>query len=379
MSFFTHDPVGKRLLNLSAVRSALHAVRSAAHTVSVDRSRYYGFALGALMLTGIPLVGRMTLRPRIFGVHGIAHTDSVPPDSEYVNTPAGRYHRSCVHEIAKFSHVNRDGRVTHPDGSSEQLPICRYPIFDALGAGTFAPPTDSGWMEFAEVLPTTGYNFHDITAVMKVPFAPATTYSTGGKVFYEFPGLEPFNGQNILQPVLQYGNNGYFGGAYFTMAAWTCGTGTPWGCVYSTPDSVATGDSIVGSIDAQSTTGGTNWAIQMNDVTRSLTTGHTWKDTLMYGQAFGGVVEVYNLTTCDEFPERPYYGGGNAYPFLAIAIDQYYNPYGTTYAGSATGSALSTPTWTTYVDSSASPSCNFVVHPDTTAVFLSQTYFRLIP
>jgi len=50
----------------------------------------------------------------------------VPDD--YVATPAGWYHRSCVHEIEDGALVGKDGLVTRRDGAIYQLTRCLYPV-----------------------------------------------------------------------------------------------------------------------------------------------------------------------------------------------------------------------------------------------------------
>src|SRR6266498_496073 len=47
----------------------------------------------------------------------------------YVSTPAGWFHKSCVHEIPAGARVSIDHVVTRRDGTKYQIPHCRYPAY----------------------------------------------------------------------------------------------------------------------------------------------------------------------------------------------------------------------------------------------------------
>src|SRR2546425_8344311 len=51
--------------------------------------------------------------------------------ANYVRTPAGWYHRSCVHEIEEGALVEKDGLVRRRDGTTYQIPKCLYPVYGA--------------------------------------------------------------------------------------------------------------------------------------------------------------------------------------------------------------------------------------------------------
>lgn len=51
---------------------------------------------------------------------------TLSPGSDYIRTPSGWYHRSCVHEIPNGAHVGEGGLVTRVDGSTFQIPKCAY-------------------------------------------------------------------------------------------------------------------------------------------------------------------------------------------------------------------------------------------------------------
>jgi len=86
---------------------------------------------------------------------------------EYVITPFGYFHPSCVLQIAKGETLLADGRVLqHADGTLEDLPACEYPHYVAsgeiAGAGVtkVESPTIDGWVEYASQ--TIGTEFYEL-------------------------------------------------------------------------------------------------------------------------------------------------------------------------------------------------------------------------
>src|SRR5271166_201447 len=79
---------------------------------------------------------------------------NVPED--YVITPFGYFHPSCVQMVAEGHMLLADGRMQHPDGAIDAAPVCFYPHFTSTGLmlsvdlkelrGIHAP-TISGWLE----------------------------------------------------------------------------------------------------------------------------------------------------------------------------------------------------------------------------------------
>src|SRR5208282_1418503 len=86
---------------------------------------------------------------------------------------------------------------------------------------------------------TTNKSYGKIAATWIVPPSPT---SDDGQILYFFPGLEDMsNVISIVQPVLQWGNNGIFGGRYWLVASWNCCiNGTTWYSTTSLKDSAAT-------------------------------------------------------------------------------------------------------------------------------------------
>jgi hypothetical protein len=235
---------------------------------------------------------------------------AIPRD--YVATPMGLYHRSCVHEIPAGAIVDRLGLVTRRDGIAYLIPQCAYQHFSSLPSAPLdpSPPQVSNWIERTDYCLdgdcyTTSNSYRTLAADWTVPATPATPYNTQGKIYFTFPGLEDYNPvTTIIQPVVQYGNSGYYGGAYWTMASWACGPGCGW-TSFSPPVSISAGNQIHGSIIASNcASGACTWAITTRDVTTSQETVYQYSGGDNYTWGFGGAVETYQLDVCSNYPSQ---------------------------------------------------------------------------
>jgi hypothetical protein len=280
---------------------------------------------------------------------------AIPPD--YVVTPMGLYHRSCVHELPAGAIMDRLERVTRRDGTAYQIPQCAYPHFSSLPRGPFdqTPPQVANWIERTDYC-LDGYcgtsnSYRTLAADWRVPANPTTAYNTSGKVYYTFPGLEDNPVTTIIQPVIQYGNSGYYGGAYWTMASWACGPGCS-NATHSTPVSISAGDQIHGSIVASNcASGACTWAITTQDVTTGQQTVFPYAGGDNYTWGFGGVVETYGLDVCSNYPSAGVF-------FSQIAL--------TNQNGQQTS-----PAWNNWVNPSfTGASCQFSVTSTTTTANL---------
>lgn len=273
-----------------------------------------------------------------------AAQQAVAPPSELVLTPAGWYHKSCVHQVPSGSHVNAlTGVVTPPGATPYHLGKCLYPGRRNRNGVRVTSPADSGWMEWAAMTDTS--YFSDVAAHWKVPAAPSS-YS-GEDVFYSFPGAQ--SNEYILQPVLQYGYNGDFGGQYWSAASWHCNDD----CTYSTPiTSISDSAAIVGEVSSSACVSGQcTWTVATIDSTADTRTSMTWTDTVAYFWAVGGAVEVYDITNCDQYPQA-----GVVYSDISLK--------------DASGQPV-TPTWVDSINpNNQSPSCDFNVTTTATTVHL---------
>lgn len=288
---------------------------------------------------------------------------AVAPRSQLVLTPDGWYHRSCVHEVPNGAFVHmRTGTVTRPDGSTYKVGKCLYPGRRHANGVRDYSPVDNGWIEYAEDETSLGAGqwYGSITAKWTVPDAPLGTYADT-QAYFTFDGVKsPFTSDStgyILQPVLQWGwsgnsdTTGNFGGNKWTAASWKCNFGSD--CYHSPPDTTITpGDVILGTVNASNCANGhCTWTITAEDLdSAKYSTKIIVSDTAAYRYADGGVVEVYNLTTCGQ------------YPYTGV----FYNSIG---LFDENGQGV-TPSWGNAVQQGLDPSCNFNVTSTSSTVSL---------
>lgn len=306
---------------------------------------------GSLALVGCDSHTNAPTAPTTNALHDASHAQGAP-GPEYVNTPAGWYHRTCVHGLPAGARVNpRSNLVTRGDGSQYQVAACTHAAFPTfghtsseLGHATAASqtPTITGWLEYAST--TNSSPFHTLNATWKVPAEPVSTYDTT-KVLYQFPALEPLNGSSIVQPVMQYGRGADSAGAYWSGAGWYCGPST---CYYGAPIRLTPGDSIYGNVSATACISGEcTFVTTIVDVTQDTRSGVGVIDTDDYAWAFGGSLEVYGINSCDDFPV-----GGTKFTGISVY----------TAAGQVT------PSFSGTFQTSPSPSCAFAVNYGTDTV-----------
>jgi hypothetical protein len=234
----------------------------------------------------------------------VAKTAGATMATAYVNTPVGRLSASCVHGIERGARVSRAGVVTRADGSTYAIDLCGAPSArsSARGRGPLqVPSADSGWVETSfEYAPA---YFSRMVGTWTVPAVPVASSFNSNQTLFTFPGIMDVD--YILQPVVQYGPNGHFGGDYWVAASWHCAQ-TARTCSYSTPQiPVSVGDQIQGTIQASSclpSAGTCLWTVVTKDVTTGDSTFLPIEDDADYYWAAGGTIEQYNLTSCNQFP-----------------------------------------------------------------------------
>ena len=228
---------------------------------------------------------------------------------EYIVTPFGYFHPSCVVHLATGEELLEGGSaIQRADGTIYTVPLCGYPYYTARGemfeAGSkIDPPTIvHSWIVSGST--NTGSSYGEILADWNVPSAPL---SYDRQTIYFFPGLVNYQEDTtILQPVL--GWNADFGRAW-GIASWNC---CPKGTAdESSPVRVNTGDSIVGKVESRCSPG-TLSCPRWNITTQDQSTGGstTLSDTPSEGQtfnwAFGGALEVYSVVQCSDYPPNQY-------------------------------------------------------------------------
>jgi hypothetical protein len=285
---------------------------------------------------------------------------AVPAD--FVITPFGYFHPSCVNHLAKGDVLQIDqNAIQHANGISTAIPVCPYPHYTSDGDAITedaptANPLTIGHSHVEYVTTTTTSAYGEMLERFLVPPPPI---NNDGQTLYFYFGLQD-DGSNdvltVLQPVL--GWNADFGSAW-GIASWNC-------CVNgatneSTPLQVNSGDEILGEIE--NTCGPPpndkkscpSWNVYTVDDTIEFLSGGSYGTSLLatssYGQtfnwAFGAVMEVYNIVQCEDYP--------------ASARLSFYELYLYNYKFAQ----IDNPKWTTTVTSGLSPSCLYGGGPRT--------------
>jgi len=240
---------------------------------------------------------------------------AVPAD--FVVTPFGYFHPSCVNHLAKEDVFRQDeGAIQRANGTYERIQECAYPHFEAdgtavvgdvqpAGDGESKPPyIGHSWIEYASI--HTSANYGQIMAEWDVPPAPN---SNDGQVVYLFNGLEQYSGDvTIIQPVL--GWNADYGSAW-GIASWNCcKSGT---VQEATPQPVNTGDHLLGWVYNNCAVGTkkcSSWTITIVDKENgNISTLNTSNFSQTFNWAFGAVLEVYSITQCSDYPPADALGG----------------------------------------------------------------------
>jgi hypothetical protein len=245
---------------------------------------------------------------------------------------------SCVHVVESGALVYANGTAVNPDNTKVQI---NQPCDKSLAT----PPTTNGWVEDG--------NWYSSAAVYTdwaywvVPSGtPQGCFWIGSTLIYMFNALEnTYSGNDIIQPVLQFGwNSAISGGCNWMIAAWFGANGN---YVHSSYINVNPGDTIYGYMNYVGYWQGSNfwWYVQISDVTTSQTTYFLVQNPLYTYQhwAFGGALEAYNINNCNQYPS----GSSGSTSFTGQSL----------YNGN--GQQL-TPSWTKTINP-VSPSCSFSV------------------
>jgi len=220
-----------------------------------------------------------------------------------IRTPSGEFDMACVHEVPNGGSVDADGNVMQNGRQVARVLPClnKQPlVMPRLTKPGLQAPTTNGWVEasWANATTISGLTYYNsLNATFTVPSAPSVA---GGQLIYLFPSIEA-NGAAILQPVLQWGNNGWFGGNYWTLASWYVDSST---ALFSTPVTVNAGDSITGVIRLTGTGSTKNtWIVTGTDTTSGASTGTAFSTTTTpFNSAQQGVLEAYRVTSCSHYP-----------------------------------------------------------------------------
>jgi hypothetical protein len=316
-----------------------------------------GIAGGPLRAQQLPLATRPPAGP---------HRPAGVP-SNYVITPFGYFHPSCVLQLNKGEHMDVGGMLHHADGSTAQVGPCQYPRYMPSGELVAAPSQtnnsvteqDQGtpiqlsithsWIENSEIFTSGGLG--EEVSTWTVP--PFPLINEGQDVAF-FPGLQTAYGagqDSILQPVIEY-----VGGVWYAASWNCCQSGTVW---ESTPIVVNPGDTMLGTTVMTCAAGTTNcrtWNVITEDQTTHQSTelSNTPTGYEIYF-ATGGALEVYYVNQCLDYPPN------GSISINTLLYDSNFNQI----ANPGWSGALALP-------SSAQPQCNYGVA--TTATQTTLTY-----
>ena len=232
--------------------------------------------------------------------------------SDYVITPFGYFHPSCVMRLGNGDEVRQnETSVRHSDGTNDRIPPCGHAHYEANGEAAIGDqqgpkkPTVDGWVEAAATKSSTSFAY--LNVYWTVPPAPS---KNDGQFLFLFPAMEDtkdfpvVKGDNVtvLQPVLGW-NRDY--PSAWSIASWNCCvTGTVF---EGTPAPANSGDTIRGYM-FDTCSSGTLSCPTWDIVTWDLTSGKFSEllNTSSFGQtfnwAFAGVLEAYNVVQCGDYP-----------------------------------------------------------------------------
>ena len=239
------------------------------------------------------------------------HPAGVPDD--FVITPFGYFHPSCVNQLAEGDVLHSDEKaIERANGTFDKIQVCAYAHYTADGTKVTGdvrevqpPDISHAWIEYASI--HTSFDYGQVYGEWAVPANPSTN---DGQTVFLFNGLEDINNVvTIIQPVLGW-NSDY--GSAWGIAAWNCCVN---GAVNEAPPAhVNPGDHLLGytfNNCAAGTRTCSSWDIVIVDEQNG--NFSQMIGTTNYGQtfnwAFGGVLEVYNIKQCGDYPPPDYLGG----------------------------------------------------------------------
>jgi len=212
-------------------------------------------------------------------------------NSTLVPVPRGGYRpKECVHEVPSESYVykEQDGSISveTPEGTVYSIPPC----YQWNKIKHTKQISDSGWIAYANY---DGNSFTSFNGTWKVPSAPKSPKDD--QIVYLFTGLQDDVGDEIIQPVIQWGADVDGGGAYWGVASWWVTSSGQ--ALYSKEVKIKSADTIFGIINSMNST---TWYIS------ALINGKT-PTTLIVGniapQTFAAVtLEAYQMQSCNDYP-----------------------------------------------------------------------------
>jgi hypothetical protein len=246
-----------------------------------------------------------------------------------VPTPFGWADPAWIHPVASGTLV-----AGEPDRTQD--------IVQGGGPRPLDTPQPASFIAWANAVAPSG--FATLSARFTVPPLPA---NDDGQILYAFPSFTGSGNPPILQPVLQWGVNGVgTGGPYWALSSWFLAGLTDYKVSGIAP--VHVGDVIEGTIAGQDCDGGVcaTWTVtttDLNDPSAAETISVSTTQAA-YVAAQGGVLEAYDVASCDDLP-------GGPLAFTQIQL------------GDALGNTV-TPSWALHVGTGFPP-CGYAVNNPT--------------
>jgi hypothetical protein len=249
----------------------------------------------------------------------------------WMQIPGRLIRPDCVHQVPSGAliELGSDGNPTgdvklngkviaHYDSCPEQSIDTRF-----LGSQGGQSPNPSGygdgWVEASQWELSLGSNDNigQLSGYWYVPGAPADS----GALVFLFNGIQPSGSSWIMQPVLQWGNNGSFGGNYYTLASWFVGPEGSGIAYVSNPMNVNPGDYLWGlTLQTGITDRGLSYQVIADDISiGNSSVLNVTTHGLHWVWAFAGVLEAYNVTSCSQYP-LPLGGGPEETHFRQTAV-----------------------------------------------------------
>ena len=223
---------------------------------------------------------------------------------DQIITPGGARAGSLVHEIEPGNVVHmelgrmverrRDGLVITDFGTIGTR-FARQPLMplNVSLPERIAPVLGSGWITYASWRNRTAKPVTLFRSTWIVPPQPATN---SGQLIYLFNGIQ--NSTMIFQPVLQWGNNGKFGGPYWVVASWYA-DGKLGQAFHSPPVPVDVGKNLVGIITVTGRIGGKfSYESHFQGIPGSVLDIVDQPELVWLVET----LEAYNVSRCSDYP-----------------------------------------------------------------------------
>ncbi len=265
----------------------------------------------------------------------------------WMQIPGRLIRPDCVHEVPSGAQIEfgSDGQPTgdvkmngkviaHYDSCPESSIDTRF-LSSQSGNSPNPSGYGDGWIEASQWELSLGAsdNIDDLYGYWHVPSPPAEA----GALVFLFNGIEPTGGQWIMQPVLQWGDNGNFGGNYYTFASWLVGPESSGVAYYSSPINVNVGDLLTGVTQQNGVTDSDlYYFVTAADgaISQQTTLNGIYSSGLHWVWAFAGVLEAYSVSSCSQLPPNDvshFYKTGVAHGYPAFDFYKTQKFYGSQY------------------------------------------------